>query len=34
MSVVQDMENVGRLWVIVFYVVYVLLIAELELWLV
>jgi len=28
MSVVQDVECVGRLWVIVFYVAYVFLIAE------
>jgi hypothetical protein len=30
MSIVQDVECVGRLGVIVFYVAYVLLIAELE----
>jgi len=28
--VVEDMEHVGRLWVIVFDLVYVLLIAELK----
>ena len=30
MSVVQDVECVGRLWVIVFYVAYVFLISELK----
>ena len=30
MLVVEDMEHVGRLWVIVFDLVYVLLIAELK----
>ena len=30
MLVVEDVERVGRLWVIIFNVAYVLLIAELE----